>query len=447
MSVTMEPKIADADGFRARRRALAILIVAVTIVAFGVTTLVIAIGGRPDPLDLRASAPLLGNGWRFHVGDDPRWAAADFDDSGWEQMDLSAPASSNDGDVGLPNYTRGWWARGHAGHTGYGWYRRRVEVSAGARSWDIVGPTAVEDGYELYWNGARLGGSGRLDPPQRMVGTRPMIFPLPEDAAGHSGVLAIRTYMLPAGGGSNSGGIHVAPTLAPRPHSVALFHVEWWRTIAGYIVEVVEPLAMLGVIVLALATWRHSMRPAFTWMICVALAFSGMRRLENAIVSWTDLMSLTTYVWMAGVLAPLILAAWAFAWNRWCSKPLRVIDAAAVVLLGIALAGIAMKVDKIESACRQAFLLLFAVIAFRIIRGSPMRIKAFVTMALILAAQFPGELSRLGVPGIWFPFGIGVTLAQYAYGLAIPMLALLVVGTLRPEAPSESVLETKSGRS
>jgi len=82
-------------------------------------------------------------------------------------------ASCHDGDVGLPDYVKGWMARGHAGYTGYAWYRRRVDVPVGQASWDILGPTLVEDGYELYWNGQLLGGSGRLGPQPRVVGTRP----------------------------------------------------------------------------------------------------------------------------------------------------------------------------------------------------------------------------------------------------------------------------------
>ena len=42
-----------------------------------------------------------------------------------------------------------------------------------------------------------------------------------------------------------------APILAPRPISDALHRVQWERTIAGYIVEVIEPMAMLAVIGLA----------------------------------------------------------------------------------------------------------------------------------------------------------------------------------------------------
>jgi hypothetical protein len=33
------------------------------------------------------------------------------------------------------------------------------------------------------------------------------------------------------------------------------------------------------------------------------------------------------------------------------------------------------------------------------------------------------------VPGIWFPFGIGVSRSQYIYAIVIPLLALLIVRT------------------
>lgn len=421
-------------------RILAVWIVILSLVALGGVAAVLAIGGRPDPSDLHAAVPPLDGAWRFHVGDDPRFADANLDDRTWETVDLSAPASSNDGDVGLPNYTTGWMAHGHPGYLGYAWYRRAVTVPAGQRAWDILGPTAVDDGYELYWNGVRLGGSGRLGANPRVVGVRPMIFALPADAAGRTGVLAIRAYMQPglhaAGGGDTAGGVHVAPRLGPRPQSAALHRAQWWRTIAGYVVEVVEPLAMFALIVLALVVRPRSSHPDFVALASVALVFSAMKRLDNAIVSWTDLMSLPTYVWLPRVLwTPLSLATWALAWNHWPRRSSRAIDAATLVLGVVGVAGGAMKVAAMSSICRFGMLALFTLIAVRMVRGGAMRVMALIAMALILVAQYPGELGSIGAPGIWFPFGIGVTLAQYAYAVAIPLLALLVVRTLDTTSP------------
>ena len=60
-----------------------------------------------------------------------------------------------------------------------------------------------------------------------------------------------------------------------------------------------------------------------------------------------------------------------------------------------------------------------------------MRILALVTLASIMAGLFGGELlDTIGVPGIWFPFGIGVSRTQYVYAIAIPLLAFLIVPNL-----------------
>jgi len=72
---------------------------------------------------------------------------------------------------------------------------------------------------------------------------------------------------------------------------------------------------------------------------------------------------------------------------------------------------------------------LLLLIVVRVVRASPLRRLAVVTMALIMAAHLAGELRSIGVTDIWFPFGIGVTLAQYTYAMATPILAWLLVRT------------------
>jgi hypothetical protein len=72
-----------------------------------------------------------------------------------------------------------------------------------------------------------------------------------------------------------------------------------------------------------------------------------------------------------------------------------------------------------------------AMVGARIVRSGPMRILALVALASIMAAPFGGELlDTIGVPGIWFPFGIGVSRTQYVYAIAIPLLAFSIVRTL-----------------
>ena len=88
---------------RTPQRVFAIWIAILALVGVIGVTAILAIGGRPDPAALRGVAPLLGGQWRFHLGDDPRWADTDADDRGWETRTLDAPVSSHDGDGGLPN--------------------------------------------------------------------------------------------------------------------------------------------------------------------------------------------------------------------------------------------------------------------------------------------------------------------------------------------------------
>jgi len=421
-----------AASIDAAQRKLIVGIVVATLMALAIVIADLATGGRPDPPALRAAATLLDGPWRFHTGDDPHWADANTDDSGWETVDMTASPGSHDGDVGLPDYVGGWMAHGHPGYHGYAWYRRAVTVPAGRASWDILGPTLVEDGYELYWNGQLLGGSGRLGPAPRVVGTRPLRFALPADEAGTRGVVAVRTYNLPGSGGSaDGGGMHSAPILAPRPMSDALHRVHWERTVAGYIVEVIEPIAMLAVIGLALGFGSRSSRKRFLIFASIALALMAARRLNNAIVAWTDLMDLRTYAWLASVMWVPTLAAWTLAWNRWCQPAWRSIDVMAIVLSVAGIVGAVMHWSIVTTGSRLASLALFVVIGARIVRSGPMWILALVTLASIIAAYFGGELlDPIGVPGIWFPFGIGVSRTQYIYAIIIPLLAFLIVRTL-----------------
>jgi hypothetical protein len=419
----------------ATQRKLIVGIIVATVMILAIVIVVLASGGRPDPPALRAVATLLDGAWRFHTGDDPRWADANADDSGWETVDVTAVPGSHDGDVGLPDYASGWMAHGHPGYHGYAWYRRSVTVPAGGASWEILGPTLVEHGYELYWNGERLGGSGRLGPNPRVVGTRPLKFALPGDAAGTRGLLAIRAYMLPSSGGSaDGGGMRTAPILAPKPISDALHVVQWKRTIAGYIVDVIEPMAMFALIGLTLACWSRSSHKGFLICASIALAITAARRLNNAIVAWTDLQDLVTYSRLASVMWVPAVAAWTLAWNRWCLHPWRSIDVSTVVLMVAGIVGALMHSANVTSGSRLGSIALFVILAARIVRSGPMRILSLITLTSIVAGLFGGELlDTIGVPGIWFPFGIGVSRTQYIYAIAIPLLACLIVRTLHSE--------------
>ena len=85
--------------------------------------------------------------WRFHTGDDPRWANPDFDDSQW-------PLLRSD---------TSWTKQGFAGYSGYAWYRFQLEIDDGARPLSLLLPT-LETGYQVYANGRMIGSSGSASP-------------------------------------------------------------------------------------------------------------------------------------------------------------------------------------------------------------------------------------------------------------------------------------------
>src|SRR6185369_9526861 len=188
---------------------------------------------------------------------------------------------------------------------------------------------------------------------------------------------AVRAFMLPTSTPSaEGGGMHSAPILAPRPIADELHRVQWERTVAGYIVEVIEPIAMFAVIGMALGLQSRSSRKSFLIFVSIALALMAGRRLNNAIVAWTDLMDLRTYSWLASWMWVPTVAFWTLAWNRWCLRPRRSIDVSAVVLAVAGIVGAVIHSASVTSGSRLGSIALFVMIGARIVRSGPMRILA-----------------------------------------------------------------------
>jgi hypothetical protein len=382
----------------------------------------LAIGGRPDPPGLGRA---LDGSWRFHAGDNLGWASPTADDRSWDRLLLVSRPDIRDSDVGIPGYLDGWRARGHPRLEGYGWYRRQVTLPSQG---DLVllGPPAVDDGYEIYWNGRRIGGVGRLAGPPRVSSTRPMLMTLPAPDGTRTALLAIRTFMQPGiDRDLQSGGLRTVPVLASRNDGEALYRAQWHRTIAGYVVDAVEPAAMVLLAAIAFFGASTLPRPGFArWAAC-ALVLSGCGRLGNAITAWTEALSLPTLLWLNGlVLAPAAKLAWTLCWNQWTDgRSRRHIPFVAVAAWIASILAELARIQPLASAGRAVFALLLVAIAARIARHGTHRLLALAAMLLTSIGLFAADLSALGIPGIWFPFNIGVSRSQYAYALALLVLA------------------------
>lgn len=137
----------------------------------------------------------VGGNWHFRTGDDLAWAQPGYSDSSWEQLR---------GD-------QTWGAQTHPSYVGFAWYRKPIEVDGASGPLTILMPP-VDDAYELYWNGKKIGGSGSLPPNAQWDATpQAATFLLPTN----SGVLAVRVWKstLASVDTTTLGGMEAAPRI------------------------------------------------------------------------------------------------------------------------------------------------------------------------------------------------------------------------------------------
>lgn len=406
------------------------------------------------------STVALNGPWRFAVGDDLRWAAPDFDDTRWETVDLTPPPGAHDADVGLPGYVPGWSLRGHPGYMGYAWYRLRVTVESDKDApLALAGPTDVDTTYQLYVDGKLLGGPGVFSGQTPTVySVQPTVFPLQasQSTGPRTYQIALRVWMDPSDAGEDSGGIHIAPTIGHADDVDLLHQVQWLQTFKGYVVDAVEPMAfvLLAIMVFGLMACRSA--DSYSWL-AAALLLTAWLRANQVLYFWTHAETLRGYdISTNVVLAPLVLAAWTMAWRDWFrvdNHPWlpRVIWALAMVYGVVALIGrpwfmldaqhgLKAIADSLVQVVRVIFaaLYLWVVGASAIRRPTPSIGLAAIAAITIGIGLFARELSSIGVPGIWFPYGTGVSRTQYAYAVLIPLLFALLqmrfVGYARPSS-------------
>jgi hypothetical protein len=394
-----------------------------------------AVPAHADP----AEAFTLNGPWRFHVGDDARWAEPAFDDSGWETVDLTPRPGDHDPDVGLTGYVPGWQARGHAGYFGYAWYRIRVAIDAQGTSRKplvMCGPFYVDNVYQVYVDGRLLGGAGDFSsrPPTAYNNHLPRLYVLPSGSVGadHSKLIAIRVWM-----GSwfarnlETGGIHIAPVLGTRAGVEPTYQLEWRQVIQGYVVDAVEAVLFLllaGLVGVLLWNDRAD-RSAYAWM-AIALILLALRRGNQPVFFWWQFESLAGFELVTLVLLiPACVAVWTIAWRSWFGMRGGQIALGSLMLLymasectrrswfyGVLPPWVSTAARTCSMLVRLSFLITTVWTVARGVRRNPKEgwfvVPAVVSLSVGL---FADELSLLGAPGIWFPFGVGVSRTQYAY--------------------------------
>jgi hypothetical protein len=98
---------------------------------------------RAQPIDLESTRlPIskVDSAWRFHIGDDARWAQPGFDDSHWPTLQ---PAND-------------WTKQGYPKDTQLAWFRFHLRAPAHTQSLVLELPT-IEKSYQLFSDGTLVG--------------------------------------------------------------------------------------------------------------------------------------------------------------------------------------------------------------------------------------------------------------------------------------------------
>lgn len=147
--------------------------------------------------------------WRFHTGDDPRWARPGFDDSGWSLLTAD----------------KGWSEQGYKDYAGVAWYRIQVSLATKRAQMALFIPN-VDDSVQVFANGRLVGQAGDMPPRKHYLNTPGrLLFPIPGDVLipGRTLTLAVRVWHWPILARFEGGGLHPAPRIGEAQA------VEDWR--------------------------------------------------------------------------------------------------------------------------------------------------------------------------------------------------------------------------
>jgi Beta-galactosidase second all-beta domain len=136
--------------------------------------------------------------WKFKAGDSMLWKDEGVRDADWK-------------DVHVPAY---WETQGMKGYDGYGWYRRSVRIPTTLADETLILMLGrIDDIDETYFNGERIGRTGRMNHPPRDFGNtdeyrkmRAYTIPPGLIKFGQENTIAVRVY-----DGFLHGGIYDGP--------------------------------------------------------------------------------------------------------------------------------------------------------------------------------------------------------------------------------------------
>lgn len=126
--------------------------------------------------------------WQFSVGDDLKWAAADFNDADWDK--IYAPQN--------------WESQGYNEYNGYAWYRKSFKLSSINKNTPVMLYLGkIDDVDQVFINGKLIGQTGDFFPSFVSESNKLRMYHIPEGILkpNQSNVIAVRVYDTYADGG------------------------------------------------------------------------------------------------------------------------------------------------------------------------------------------------------------------------------------------------------
>jgi hypothetical protein len=279
----------------------------------------------PAPAQLEVT---LGDGtvelsglWKFHIGDDIAWAGQDFDDSSWGTQDLTPPDGSANPELGSSGYIPGWTANGYPKHTGFAWYRLRVNVQSSHGRLAIKMPNQVDDAYQLYVNGQLLGELGSFGEHRATAySTLPRAFRLPRELRNGPITIAVRTWMDSASIflAPDAGGMHEPPVLGHAGVIETLTQLDWDDTAhvvgSGFLEMLI--LLLAWIVAVSLLSMDRT-EPSYLWLslVCAVTILSNGVVLIVSFVPWIALTS--GVILQTVIISPIRIGLWVIFWGYW----------------------------------------------------------------------------------------------------------------------------------
>ncbi len=212
---------------------------------------------HPGPIIVRGlgsgSVP-LGGQWSFHTGDNRAWASPDHDDSGWKTIDIAQP----------------WGDQGHWAYSGFAWYRRSINFGD-ADQVDIFVPNS-NCVYEIFWNGARIGG---YRPIPGLPGEQTVPAAVYHLTRPGSGLMAIRTWGRPNDTSlpGDALGFNATPRAANPEAAANLLSIDHYLTIRSNLSSFSLIPFYAGLAFLGFAIWiRNRSQKLILWMALYCLS-------------------------------------------------------------------------------------------------------------------------------------------------------------------------------